>query len=43
MLVLMVYILAFQVPVLAKADSMTVEELRDFRRHVQDALAHVST
>ncbi|BDA49236.1 probable Septin-7 [Coccomyxa sp. Obi] len=28
------------VPVLAKADSMTVEELRDFRRHVQDALAH---
>ncbi|EIE24975.1 hypothetical protein COCSUDRAFT_83668 [Coccomyxa subellipsoidea C-169] len=28
------------VPVLAKADSMTVEELRDFRRHVQEQLAH---
>jgi septin family protein len=34
---------ASQVPVLAKADSMTVEELRDFRRHVQEQLAHVSS
>lgn len=30
-----------QVPVLAKADSMTVEELREFRRAVRDALEHV--
>ena len=31
-----------QVPILAKADSMTSEELRDFRRHVHEELDHVS-
>ena len=30
-----------QVPILAKADSMTVEELQAFRRDVRDALAQV--
>jgi septin family protein len=30
-----------QVPVLAKADSMTVDELRDFRRSVRQALEEV--
>ena len=30
-----------QVPVLAKADSMTTNELRDFRAHVRAQLEHV--
>ncbi len=32
-----------QVPVLAKADSMTTNELRDFRAHVRAQLEHVRT
>jgi septin family protein len=31
------------VPVLAKADSMTTNELRDFRAHVRAQLEHVRT
>ena len=30
-----------QVPVLAKADSMTTDELREFRGHVRSQLEHV--
>ena len=32
---------ALQVPIIAKADSMTSEELREFRAHVRAQLEHV--